>query len=219
MKATAIMITFCGFGLASCTTATPTALPDKASAPTVSATMSSSSEPVPETSSSNTDEATEISDQASASSECASFVQNNLEVCTAYTFNASLEARLSYYKLGRSTAVGYYKAVQERCTGKSAGAAADCRFQSRYYEGALRDLQLQAQSWPAEVNVDFPRIKIVSVDANVAANSATLSTVESWSVHTRAGESLFIETGAKHTITMQRVQGLVLHKWVVTSIR
>lgn len=215
MKAAAVMIALCSFGISSCST--PVSQPDSASTSNASPTFEPT-EQAPEPIASSDDEATEVFDRASATSVCASLVQGELEVCTAYVLNASLESRLTYYKLGRSTAVGYYKAVQERCTGKTAGTAAGCRLQSRYYGAALSQLQSQAELWPAEVDVSFPRISISSVAVDASGDIANIKTTETWNVKTRSGEILFAETGKIHTVALKRVQGLVLHKWVVTEI-
>ncbi|MEO7617776.1 MAG: hypothetical protein ABIS59_02950, partial [Candidatus Saccharibacteria bacterium] len=131
MKIAVAALAVCSFGLVACTN-------PQAPHPQSIATQKSEESPAPLVEATTPDEVTsdvlpEITSDSDGRSVCLSFSDHKLEICTAYVVNASLESRLPFYKLGRSTAVGYYKAVQEHCTGKSAGAAADCRLKSRYY--------------------------------------------------------------------------------------
>ncbi len=136
--------------------------------------------------------------------ECAGLLDRRLEVCTAYIANATLAARLPYYKFARSD-----NAAQARL--------ARYRLESRYVGRARAKIVGQVSRWPrGRPNVDLPRVKITS--ARVSENRATLVTKETWKVRASSGRVLFSEKQRRHTITMQRVEGLVLHKWVVAAI-
>lgn len=52
----------------------------------------------------------------------------------------------------------------------------------------------------------------------VTGNTARIATHESWRVSTATGRVLFAETAKRHVVTMRRVPGLVLHKWVVAGL-
>jgi hypothetical protein len=133
---------------------------------------------------------------------CASFQARHLEVCTAYVFNASLGARWPFYHYATS--------------GNAAQVvAATNRLASRYYGAAFDQIVSQTVGWPSQVDVSPPTIRILSMDVSPDQNFATLTTVESWDVHTENGTPLFQESNQPHTIQMQRVPGLILHKWVV----
>ena len=142
---------------------------------------------------------------ARALSECATLADRRLEVCTAYVANASLGARLPYYKLGRSE-----NAARARL--------ARYRLESRYVGAARIRIERQVSRWPAGArDVDLPRISIVSV--SVAGDRAMLVTRETWRVETPAGRVLFAEARGRHVTTMRKTAGLLLHKWVVIAFR
>ena len=155
----------------------------------------------------------------SASNGCSRVGQHEYEVCSAYTLNASIEARLPFYKFSRSQSPGYYQAVQESCTGRTLGSAVVCRMHSRYYGSARAYLGRQARGWPVKVKASLPRIRILSVRSSLSGGTAILHTRETWLVKSPKGKRLFGETNHLHVIRMRVVQGLLLHKWVVTSIR
>jgi hypothetical protein len=159
--------------------------------------------------------AASTSDVASA---CLHYSGHRYEVCTAYLANATAAARVPFYQLSRKTGPAYYHAVRENCTGFTVGTASTCRMFSRYYGSARRKLLAQVVGWPKRVEVSTPRIHINAVTSNLATNTATLRVHETWRVTTVRGRVLFSETRKAHTITMARVPGIFLHKWVVTSI-
>jgi hypothetical protein len=144
--------------------------------------------------------------ESSTQRTCFRFDNRQYEVCSAYVFNASLGARLPYYKFGSSD-------------NAARRTAALNRLESRYRSTALTYLTLQVRSWPTSVDVSVPRISIKSVSVSADQNRAVLRTQETWNVKTEAGRYLFSENSQMHIIRMQRVPGLVLHKWVVTSIQ
>ena len=132
---------------------------------------------------------------------CLGLGDRRLEVCTAYVVNATLGARVPYYKVARSGKPARVRLVTYR-------------LESRYVGAALRKIKAQVRAWPKEeVDVDVPDVDIVSI--RVDGNRATLVTRESWEVETEGGRSLFAESDRRHVVQMRRVGGLVLHKWVV----
>lgn len=148
---------------------------------------------------------------------CEHFSRHQYEVCYAYLVNDSLLARVPYYEVGRQSVLG---------------PPALARLKSRYYGPAQRFLIDQTKRWPSQVDVSTPSIQIigpVSVSANLA--TATIHTIETWLVRaqpppgSKAGRVLFAETGAHHTIILDRtptilcLAGHCLHKWVVVQIR
>jgi hypothetical protein len=148
---------------------------------------------------------------------CEHFIRHQYEVCYAYLVNDSLLARVPYYEVGRQPTLG---------------SLAVTRLKSRYYGPAQRLLIGQTRGWPSHVDVSVPSIRIVgpvSVAANLA--TATIHTIETWVVRaepsagSKVGRVLFAETGAHHTITLDRtptilcLAGHCLHKWVVVQIR
>jgi len=159
-----------------------------------------------------------VNSSAAAQSACSQSAQHEYEVCFAYLFNDTLAARVPLYQDSRSLAPGYYNNVRESCAGYNLGQAATCRLLSRYYGAASAFLENQAKTWPAQVEVSWPQISIDQVTSNLSTNTATISDHETWLVKTEAGQILFAETNQPHTITLSRVQGILLHKWVVTSI-
>ncbi|MCW3005359.1 MAG: hypothetical protein JWQ20_4657 [Conexibacter sp.] len=208
----------CAMGLVACTPQTQSSNGNPVPSPTTAVATTEVVSP-PSDVTPSAEVLPEITSKSEVDNQCLTFSEHAYEVCTAYLFNASLDARLPFYKLGRSTGVGYYKAILEGCTGRSAGPAATCRLKSRYYGQAQSYLLAQTAGWPDEVDVSLPRISIEGVDSDLAANTAVLSTTETWQVRTKSGDILFAESGQHHTITMKRIQGLILHKWVVTSIQ
>ena len=137
---------------------------------------------------------------------CRNVPSRHLEVCTAYIANASLAARYPYYKFGRST-------------NHTVASAALDRLGSRYTGVAYRSLVRQTAGWPASVHASLPDIHIDSVTVAADDSSAVLHTRETWHVAANGGQVLFAENNQSHTITMRRVPGVVLHKWVVADIR
>jgi hypothetical protein len=148
---------------------------------------------------------------------CEHFSRHQYEVCYAYIVNDSLLARVPYYEVGRQPVLG---------------PPALTRLESRYYGQARRFLIAQTKGWPRHVDVSVPSIRIVgpvTVSANLA--TATITTVETWLVRAEpragspSGRVLFAETGARHTIWLDRtptilcLAGHCLHKWVVVRIR
>jgi hypothetical protein len=144
--------------------------------------------------------------ESSSERTCLRFDNRQYEVCSAYVFNCSLAARLPYYKFGSSD-------------NAARRSAALNRLESRYRSGALTYITRQVRNWPATVDVSVPHISIKTVTVSSDQNRAVLRTRESWNVTTKNGGNLFSETSQPHIIRMQRVPGLVLHKWVVTSIQ
>jgi hypothetical protein len=144
--------------------------------------------------------------ESSTARTCFRFDNRQYEVCTAYVFNCSLTARLPYYKFGSSD-------------NAARRSAALNRLESRYRSAALTYITGQVRNWPSTVDVSVPRIEIKAVTVSSDQNRAVLRTQESWGVTTASGRNLFSENSRGHIIRMQRVPGLVLHKWVVTSIQ
>lgn len=138
---------------------------------------------------------------------CLQFTNHEYEVCTAYIFNSSMADLVPYYKYAHSANAGLARFV-------------DYRLGSRYTGSSNTLIRDRVAAFPSgEFDVDVPAIKIVSVNASLATNSATLQTVESWRVTDKADNVIYQETDVPHTVTMARVPSYVLHKWVVTSIR
>jgi len=137
---------------------------------------------------------------------CLNVPSRHLEVCTAYVANASLAARYPYYQFGRST-------------NHTVASSALGRLGSRYNGAAYRSLVQQTAGWPTRVHVSLPNIHLDSVSVAADDSSAVLHTRETWRVTANGGQVLFAENNQPHTITMRRVPGVVLHKWVVTDIR
>jgi hypothetical protein len=147
---------------------------------------------------------------------CGHLARDQFEVCYAYVVDDSLLARVPYYELGRQPLLG---------------VLALARLDSRYYGAARRLIIAQTRGWPSKVDVSVPIIEIVGpvkVSANLA--TATITTIETWLVRAetaagKPGPVLFAETGARHTIRLDRtptilcLAGHCLHKWVVVQIR
>lgn len=134
--------------------------------------------------------------------------RHQYEVCTAYVANASYLARLPYYKFGHSADADLARTFRER-------------LESRYTGTARAMIERQTAGWPgpSELDVFLPTIQIDSVSVSADLSHAALTTHESWLVRTESGKALFEERDVAHVITLARVPGLVLHKWVVTAIR
>lgn len=137
---------------------------------------------------------------------CLQYSNHEYEVCTAYVANSSLAVLVPYYMFAHSqnpwaqTYVSY-------------------RLNQRYTDQANSLIRSRVQAWPHEsAHVAIPHIMITSVDSDLAHNTATITTAESWSVTAEDGTVLFTESNAPHTITMHRVPSYLLHKWVVADI-
>lgn len=137
---------------------------------------------------------------------CLRATNHEYEVCTAYIANASAAVLVPYYKYANSTD-GWQR-------------FSTYRLSSRYVGDAYMTIQDRTASWPSGVHeVSVPDIHIVSVDSDLADNTATVVTRESWKVTDQTGQIIYQEMDQSHTITMQRVPSYVLHKWVVTNIQ
>lgn len=143
---------------------------------------------------------------ASTESPCLSLAARQLEVCTAYYANATIAARLPYYKFARDT-------------NPARARLARYRLESRYVGAARRRLAQQVAAWPRGTpNVSRPDVDVLSIRVAADENSAVLRTRETWLVKTDGGRTLFAETNRTHTVELRRLEGLALHKWVVTKI-
>ena len=141
------------------------------------------------------------------SNTCLQFTDHEYEVCSAYIFNASLADLVPYYKYANSANTSLARLVSYR-------------LDSRYTDQANQLIRDRVSWWPGGIDndVDVPSIRILSVNANLSTNRATLRTVESWRVSNHADSVVYEETDVRHTITMARVPSYLLHKWVVTTI-
>lgn len=158
-----------------------------------------------------------ISDQATTflndvvananTNSCLQFTNHEYEVCTAYIFNSALADLVPYYKYANSPNASLMRLVSYR-------------LDSRYVGQANQVIRSRVSWWPTNIDndVDVPAIRILSVNADLATNSATLQTIESWRVGNSADSVVYQETNAPHIVTMARVPSYVLHKWVVTNI-
>jgi len=148
-------------------------------------------------------------DAARASAKvCLHVDRHQYEVCTAYVANASYLARLPFYKFGRGSDASVARTFKEH-------------LESRYTGAARSRLERQTASWPGPTHLDvfLPTIRIDSITVAADLSTARLTTHETWLVRTESGQTLFSERNAAHVITLARVPGLVLHKWVVTAIQ
>jgi hypothetical protein len=143
-----------------------------------------------------------------AADSCLHISRHQYEVCVAYVANASYLARLPFYKFAYSPNADLARASRQR-------------LESRYSGTARAQIERQTATWPApgELDVYLPSIRIDAVRVAADLSTATLTTHETWLVRTQHGATLFSERNARHTITLARVPGVVLHKWVVTAIR
>jgi hypothetical protein len=138
---------------------------------------------------------------------CAHYSGHLYEACFAYIVNDSDLALRSFYADGRS-----YDSAR----------AADVLEDFRYrYRGQARGLIAnRAAAWPRGHNtVPVPSISITSASSSLVTDTAQLTTRETWRVTTSSGRVLYTDPGRLHHISMARVQGKVLHIWVVTAIR
>lgn len=137
---------------------------------------------------------------------CFQWQNHEYEVCTAYIFNSVFADLVPYYKYANSNDA-------------SAARFVNFRLGSRYVDQANELIRDRVASWPlGNYDVDVPTIKILSVNANLATNSATLRTQETWRIADPNHNLIYQESGMYHTITMARVPSYLLHKWVVTAI-
>lgn len=155
------------------------------------------------TSSSSTTDSTGASDTLR---QCLQYQGHLYEVCTAYIVNSQLGALVPYYKYAHSGNI-------------SAGKVVSDHLEKRYTGQARQVIVNRVRSWPiTKYDVAVPNIRIISAKSNLAANSATLVTQESWQVRSNDGQLIYQENNARHIITLQRVPSYVLHKWVVSAI-
>jgi hypothetical protein len=137
---------------------------------------------------------------------CHQYSNHQYEVCFAYIYNSSLTDLVPYYKYVHSSSNSLARYVSYRLG-------------SRYVGLANQTIASRVAYWPpGNFEVSTPSIRILAVHANLAANTATLHTMETWKVTTQAGRVVYTETDTPHTINMKRVPSYVLHKWVVTEI-
>lgn len=137
---------------------------------------------------------------------CLSTHPRQWEICTAYTVNASLTARYPYYQAADSS-------------DQHLASAARDRLGSRYTGRAFDILATQTQSWPTNITVQLPIIRISHIDIAADGQTATLATRETWRVTDRDNQPRFEEKDKPHIITLAKIPGVVLEKWVVTDIR
>lgn len=137
---------------------------------------------------------------------CLRFTNHEYEVCTAYVANSSLAVLVPYYKYANA--------------GDSWSRYVTYRLGSRYTNQAYDQIRSRVAGWPAGKNdVDVPQIEILSVNSNLATNTAVLMTSETWRVRSPDGTIVYQEVWQRHTVTMKRVPSYVLHKWVVTDFQ
>lgn len=131
--------------------------------------------------------------------------KHGYEVFTAYLANSMAEALWPYYKLGRSKNDAWV-------------AAATNRLESRYYDQARAVIEKRVAGWPRGIQkVPVPHVEVTCLNTYLSTDTALLTTTETWKVTTKSGKLLYAEKNQTHHITMHRVPGLILHKWVVTS--
>ncbi len=137
---------------------------------------------------------------------CLAFMDHEYEVCTAYIFNSSISVLVPYYDFAKNDNASVARAVSYR-------------LDSRYTGQANALIRARVSQWATGTyDADLPLIRILSVNASLAANKATLRTQETWVVADEHGNVVYREDNAYHTITMARVPSYLLHKWVVTNI-
>jgi len=136
---------------------------------------------------------------------CAHFSGHTYEACFAYIVNDSALALRQYYREANS-----------EDPWDSADAAAD--FSYRFRGPAYRSIKQMVASWPLGVNtVYLPRITILSASASLTANRAVLTTRETWRVINHDGRVLLKLNNQLRRVTMCRIQGRLLHIWVVVK--
>ena len=138
---------------------------------------------------------------------CLTFANHEYEVCTAYIFNASMADLVPYYMYANTDNGSLSRLMTYRLGSRYTGQADD---------GIIR----RVSQWPKGNNdVDVPQIKVLSVNASLATDTATLRTQETWLVRSEAtGSTVYREDNAYHTVMLERVPSYLLHKWVVTDI-
>lgn len=128
------------------------------------------------------------------------------EACFAYVVNDSNWALVRYYAKAHSADPS-----------RAGGVLED--FQYRYRGSARQLIAGRVAAWPSGENiVAVPRITIINASSSLLSNSASLTTRETWRVTANSGQVLYAENNRLHHISMSRVQGKLLHIWVVTSI-
>lgn len=146
-------------------------------------------------------------DNEDQSHPCLQLSNHEYEVCAAYVANSSTAVLVPYYKYARAN------------DNVSLQRFVTYRLGSRYDAQAYATMKTRVASWPAgKHDVNVPHIKILSVHADLQANTATLITQETWTVTDKNDAVIYQETDQQHTVTMRRVPSHVLHKWIVTSI-
>lgn len=144
--------------------------------------------------------------QAGTISACAHYAGHLYEACFAYVVNDSGKVLRKFYAEGHSAD-----------TSQAGDALEDFHYR---YRGQARSLVAQrVAKWPKGRNiVAVPRITIIKASSSLVNNTAQLTTRETWRVTTTSGKVLYAENNRLHDISMRRVQGKLLHIWVVTSI-
>lgn len=145
-------------------------------------------------------------DRSGKISECLQWEGQLYRVCYAYVVNASLGARLPFYKQGSS--------------GSEARARlARFRFESRYDGKARMTIENEVDSWRSgPVDVSLPKIEIIDVNHKEGSRLATLVTRERWVVKTPEGKLLY-STSGQFTVTLNETAGLITSKWIVVTIK
>lgn len=142
------------------------------------------------------------------SNGCLSVAGHAYEVCFAYMVNCATGALLPYYKFGRSPNLARAFGFRNR-------------FESRYFDQARQLFEQRLADWQhgGEADVSYS-VHVVSVSSDLKTNTAHLVTLESWSVTINTPNGIFpayTEPSSMHHITMKRIPGFLLHKWVVTN--
>jgi len=141
------------------------------------------------------------------SKTCLHYTDHIYEVCTAYIYNSVLADLVPYYKysFGSNSSLARFVSY---------------RLGSRYTGQAYSTITSRVTNWPTgKKEVRIPSIKILSANVDLDTNTAVLTTQENWRVTTEAGQVIYSETNAPHTITMEKVPSYILHKWIVTNIQ
>ncbi len=142
-----------------------------------------------------------------ATGNCFAYVGHVFEACFAYKVNDSGLALRNYYAYVHSADLS-----------RASDAHED--FLYRYRSAARQLVTSRVSSWPIGENVvATPVIEILSATASLVTNTASITTRETWRVTTASGRGLYLEQNHLHHISMARVQGKLLHIWVVTAIR
>lgn len=144
--------------------------------------------------------------QAGTINICAHYAEHTYEACFAYWFNDSGMALRRYYRDANS-----------EDPYDSTDAAED--FAYRFRGPAYRTIKQMVAKWPLGVNdVSVPKISIISAASSLAFNRAVLTTRESWRVTDHDGHVLLPQTIQLRHVTMCRIQGKLLHIWVVVKL-